>query len=384
MAKFPKKLLEKLARRKTSGSFRKLLFTENMVDFSSNDYLGMANCREVWDKTQVFLNERNIKYNGATGSRLLSGNNNLIEELEDYLAMFHNAQSALLFNSGYDANLGFFSSVPQRDDIVIYDELIHASIRDGIQMGRAKSYKFKHNDLDDLALLAERFRDSDLKQQIYVVTESIFSMDGDRPDLVQFVNYCQSRGIHLVVDEAHAVGIYGDGKGLLNELTLEREIFARIITFGKAMGCHGAAVLGSGELKDYLVNYARSFIYTTALPPHSVATIMASYMQLRHEGQGKRKRLFENINYFENRCTEVGLKAYFSGNGSAIQLAMIPDKEKVKRIAQRLGESGYDVRPILSPTVPEGKERLRFCIHSFNSKKEIDQVLFLLKSQLDQ
>lgn len=359
-----------------------LISTDNLIDFSSNDYLGVAKNQEVSNNAQELLKIRGAEGNGATGSRLLSGHNNMFTEVEDLLATFHNAETALLFNSGYDANLGFFSSVPQRGDLVLYDELIHASIRDGIRLGLAKSYKFKHNDLRDLERQIIGFRSKDVNREIYVVTESIFSMDGDQPDLKEFVGICRSNDIHLVVDEAHAAGIYGEGKGLLNEFRLEREVFARIVTFGKAHGCHGAAILGSTSLKDYLVNYARSLIYTTALPPHSLATILSSFEFLKEKGQFECKNLFENIAYFENKVDELSLRNYFLKSGSAIQCALISNNHEVERIAATLMESGFDVRAIRSPTVQKGKERLRFCIHSYNSKKEISQVLNLLKKSI--
>ncbi len=383
MHNFPKKLLQKLEERNRNDSLRALPTSTNLVDFSSNDYLGMAKNKMVWGKAHELLAKRNIKHNGATGSRLLSGNYDLIEELESNLATFHQVETALLFNSGYDANVGLFSSVPQRGDLVCYDELIHASLRDGVQMGHAKSYKFKHNDLGDLDRLIAHSRNQGLDQEIYVVTESVFSMDGDRPDLKVLSSYCKAKGIHLIVDEAHATGIYGKGKGLVNELRLEKEVFARIVTFGKAMGCHGAAILGSEYLRNYLVNYARSFIYTTALPHHSIAAIIASFEHLEESGALERERLFKNIDYFDNKVVQLSLQDLFWENDSAIQCALIPNNTKVKRISAKLAESGFDVRPILSPTVPIGKERLRFCIHSYNSKEEIDQVLFLLKTFID-
>ena len=179
--------------------------------------------------------------------------------------------------------MGFFSSVPQRGDVILYDELCHASIRDGLKMSDAKAYKFKHNDLDDLErkCQVERSRNCSQNSEIYIVTESIFSMDGDQPDLKALTSLSKELGCHLIVDEAHAFGVFGaKGEGMVQALGLENKVFARLITFGKALGCHGAAILGSAALQQYLINFARSFIYTTALPPHGVATICSAYEEL--------------------------------------------------------------------------------------------------------
>ncbi|MFS4492456.1 aminotransferase class I/II-fold pyridoxal phosphate-dependent enzyme [Maribacter sp. 2308TA10-17] len=385
MAKFPKKLQQKLQERKENNALRSLPFEENLVDFSSNDYLGFANNETIYANTFQLSLKKNISQNGATGSRLLSGNHNLYAELERQLTKFHKTESALVFNSGYDANIGFFSAVPQRGDVVFYDEYIHASIRDGIKMGNAKSYKFKHNDLGDLKskCQAERSRNPN-ETEIYIVTESVFSMDGDSPDLKKFADFCASEGFHFIVDEAHAIGVLGkNGKGIVQDLGLEKQILARIITFGKALGCHGAAILGGEQLKHYLVNFARSFIYTTGLPPHSVATILSSYAYLEIpdvEDQGKYLR--DNISLFRSKIQSLEIAKYFVPSDSAIHCCMISGNDKVKSVSKKLNDKGFDVKAILSPTVPEGEERLRFCLHSFNSPDEIGLVLQLLKSYL--
>src|SRR5690606_16899740 len=242
---------------------------------------GFSKSQKIFENSLKLLAKGNIQ-NGATGSRLLSGNHSLYDEVEDMLCDYHKTEAALVFNSGYDANIGFFSSVPQRGDIIFYDEFIHASIRDGIKMSNARAYKFKHNDIQDLRAHIERsLKVNNEGSELYIVTESVFSMDGDSPNLNTLVNICEKYSCHLMVDEAHAVGVFGkNGIGLLQEMGIQDKVFARIITFGKALGCHGAAVLGNMELKDYLVNFARSFIYTTALPPHSLATILSAYNEL--------------------------------------------------------------------------------------------------------
>jgi 8-amino-7-oxononanoate synthase len=290
------------------------------------------------------------------------------------LHLLHEAP-VLVFNSGYDANIGFFSSVPQRGDVVLYDELVHASIRDGIRLGWGRGYKFRHNDLKDLGELLLRYSGND--GVVYVVTESVFSMDGDSPDLKTMTDLCAENNALLVVDEAHSLGIVGHGaKGMLQELNLHHNVFARILTFGKAMGAQGAAVAGSARLKDYLSNYSRSFVYTTALPPHSVATLLAAHHFIATDGgRQKQTELRGLIDFFRQTLESLNLGPYFTNSTAAIHSCIIAGNARVKEASDQLKLKGFDVRPILSPTVPAGRERLRFCLHSYNSRPEILQVL---------
>ncbi|MGM8361034.1 aminotransferase class I/II-fold pyridoxal phosphate-dependent enzyme [Flavobacterium sp. ARAG 55.4] len=383
MKSLPKNLIAKLEVRTQNNALRQLPEYNNLVDFTSNDYIGFSKSKAIFEETHQYLLENHFTQNGATGSRLISGNHKVYQETENYIAQFHQAASALIFNSGYDANLGFFSSVPQKGNLILYDELCHASIRDGIQLSNAKSYKFKHNDFEDLERLILKFKPTTSNQQpvtIYIVTETVFSMDGDCPNIEELLVVSEKYGCYVVVDEAHALGVFGkNGSGLVQEYGVEDKVFARIMTFGKGLGCHGAAVLGSQELKQYLVNFSRSFIYTTGLSPHSVATILVAYQHLETENSNI-TLLKENIIHFNQQKNLLGLKPLFVRSKSAIQSAIIPGNDKVKLIANKLQEKGFDVKPILSPTVPEGQERLRFCLHAFNSKEEIAQVLQLLST----
>jgi 8-amino-7-oxononanoate synthase len=378
MEKLPKSLEKKLKLREELNALRKLPSSNSLIDFASNDYIGFAKNETIFNLTHQLLLDKNIKVNGATGSRLLSGNHIVYEETEAFIAEFHRAESALIFNSGYDANIGFFSAIPQRNDIILYDELCHASIRDGIKMSNAKNYNFSHNDFEDLERLLQRCQTEPV--EVYIVTESVFSMDGDSPNLEELTNLSEKYGAYLVIDEAHALGVFGEkGEGLVESLGLQDKFFARIMTFGKGLGCHGAAILGSQDLKSYLVNFARSFVYTTGLSPHSVATILQSYKHLEKQKEAI-TQLKSNIIFFNKEKMRLGLKPMFVYSKSAIQCAIIPGNEKVKSIANQLQQKGFDVRPILSPTVPEGQERLRFCLHSYNSEKEISEVLQLLST----
>lgn len=391
----PEKLYKKLSDRKEKEALRSLPKVSLGIDFSSNDYLGVVNhkslARVIQTATRRTLKDIDHGNSGATGSRLLTGNYPLYGQLEEVVSRFHESESALIFNSGYMANLGFFQCVPQRGDVILYDEYIHASIRDGIKMSDAKGYKFTHNSLDVLSQLLLKYasqKQSEGAAEIYVVTEAVFSMDGDSPDLVALAQLCKQYKVRFVVDEAHAIGVLGtQGQGLLQVYGITGQVFARIVTFGKAAGAHGAAILGSQELRRYLVNFARPFIYTTALPPHTIASILSFYtiieeMEVSHMVENLR-RLKKNINVFKSLIPKAGLDAYFVHSVSAIQCAVIPGVERVKALSLKLQQRGYDVKPILAPTVAQGKERLRFCIHSYNTREQIKEVLDIMKQELN-
>jgi 8-amino-7-oxononanoate synthase len=375
---FPKNLTAKLENRKQNNALRQLQNTNQLIDFTSNDYIGFARNKSIFDGAHQYLLDTNCIQNGATGSRLISGNHKVYQEAENFIAQFHQSESALIFNSGYDANVGFFSAVPQKGDLILYDELCHASIRDGIRLSNAKAYKFEHNDFEDLEKLIQRCKTELV--EVYIVTESVFSMDGDTPNLEELAQLSTKYNCLLIIDEAHSLGVFGDkGEGLVQMLGLQNQVFARIMTFGKGLGCHGAAIVGSQELAVYLVNFARSFIYTTGLSPHSVAAILVGYQYLEKE-QKNISSLRENIIHFNQQKNLLGLKPLFVQSKSAIQSAIIPGNQNVKAIAKQIQDKGFDVKAILSPTVPEGQERLRFCIHSYNSKDEISKLLALLST----
>ncbi len=381
MMQFPKSLSKKLENRIENRSFRQLSSENNLIDFASNDYLGYAKSEIIFDQAHQLLINKNIKTNGATGSRLLTGNHHLYIETESFVANFHQSETALIFNSGYDANVGFFSAVPQRTDVILYDALCHASIRDGIKLSNAKAFKFNHNDIDDLKQKIISCRNT--FANVYVVTESVFSMDGDSPNIETLAQVCDDTNCYLVVDEAHAVGVFGihdksSAEGLVQSLGLQDRVFARIITFGKALGCHGAAVLGSAYLKKYLINFARSFIYTTGLAPHALATILIAYQTLAIEKLATAK-LRQNIVFFNQQKLILGLKPLFVYSKSAIQSAIIPTNEKVENIASILQQYYFDVKAIRSPTVPLGQERLRICLHAYNTEEQICELLILLQ-----
>lgn len=384
----PIKLEKSLENRKANDALRTLSLNQSLVDFSSNDYLGLAGSAVIYKNTTLLLRAYNLERNGSTGSRLLRGNNELFIAAEDLVANFHKAEAALIFNSGYDANIGFFSSVPQKGDLILFDELVHASIRDGIRMSHAKALKFRHNDLEDLRKkigIASKDSTGKREHEIFIVTESVFSMDGDVPNLKGMAGMAETENCFLVIDEAHAFGVYGNkGEGLVQHQEIEDKVFARIITFGKALGCHGAAILGSVGLKEYLINFARSFIYTTALSPHAVAGIHTAYSYLQTTASQNIKiiKLRKNISLFRAEIINYKLENYFLPGDSAIHCCVIPGNVEVKTAANMLQENGFDVKAILSPTVAKGKERLRICLHSFNTEFEIENLVKLLANFL--
>ncbi|SMD00710.1 aminotransferase class I/II-fold pyridoxal phosphate-dependent enzyme [Pedobacter nyackensis] len=362
----------RLQQRADKGILRTLSSTEFPIDFSSNDYLGFARSSELKKHTASALTHLTDYKNGATGSRLLSGNHAFTEETERGIAVFHHAEAGLIFNSGYDANVGLISSLAQRGDTIISDELIHASLIDGARLSHANRYTFKHNDLHQLEAKLKIARGN-----VYVLTESVYSMDGDIAPLAEISKLCVQYQAHLIVDEAHALGIFGAfGSGLVQMLGLENMVFARIVTFGKALGCHGAIVLGSTNLRAYLINFARSFVYTTAAPIHSIATIHSAYQILAktdHTVQIKSK-----IALYLDLVRKSNVRTIPST--SAIQTVLYNNSIAAKEAAQTLQNKGLDIRAILSPTVAEGKERLRICLHLFNSDQEIEMLVNELKT----
>jgi 8-amino-7-oxononanoate synthase len=372
-----KYLEDALKKRKEAGSLRSLKILHDLVDFCSNDYLGFSITGELHARILEF-NQKQPKQivEGSTGSRLISGNSAVTESLEDFIASYHDAEGALIFNSGYDANMGLFSSVPKRGDTIFYDELVHASIRDGIRLSYAKAYSFRHNDIEHLNELFKLANGN-----VCVAIESVYSMDGDLASLKELSSFCEEKNANLIVDEAHATGVFGpQGKGCVSENFLEKKVFARVHTYGKALGTHGAAVVGSKLLKDYLINFARSFIYTTALPNHSLIAIRCAYALLS-ESEEANQALHKNIKLFNKLIVGNG-KTNIIESISPIQSIIIPGNKKVIELAKAIQKNGYDVRPIMSPTVPAGKERLRICIHSFNSDLEIKTLAGIIEKYL--
>ncbi|OUJ70875.1 aminotransferase class I/II-fold pyridoxal phosphate-dependent enzyme [Hymenobacter crusticola] len=375
------RLAQQLAKREAEGTRRYLTTTSAArVDFSSNDYLGLARSKTL----HATLQQEVAEMAGSTGSRLLTGNSAKAEALELHLASFHRGEAALLFNSGYAANLGFFAAVPRRGDVIFYDEASHASVKDGIRGSFATAYSFRHNDVADLE---RRLRRANLATggAVFVAVEALYSMDGDQAPLRELATFCQQEGLYLVVDEAHTNGLYGpQGEGLVVELGLTEQIFARVLTFGKALGSQGAAVVGATVLRDFLINFSRPFIYTTALSPGTIAVLTAAY-QLLPTLTPERQRLFALSDLLKATLNAVpGLQVPEASH--IIHPVFFPaataGPAHVRAVAQAAQSAGFDVRPIVSPTVPVGTERLRLIAHSFNTEAEILALADVLRAAL--
>jgi 8-amino-7-oxononanoate synthase len=357
-------------------TLRRLEQNGHLIDFASNDYLGLARSAELRQITDESYANYPQHSHGAAGSRLISGNHKLYEELEHFIADYHQAEAGLIFNSGYDANVGFFSAVPQPGDIVYADELVHASIRDGLKMTRAARSYFLHNDLVDLEAQMQKHGGSK-----FIAVESIYSMDGDFAPLLELVELAEKYGANLVVDEAHATGIFGPkGEGRVVQLGLQNRVYARAHTFGKALGGHGAIVLGSGVLREFLINFARSFIYTTALPLYSLLWVQNAYDIL---SKGCYKELeMRFLIYLLQENLKVLSGAVMSSNDGPIQSLIIPGNGRAKQVSAALAQAGFYAKAILYPTVPRGKERLRICIHQFNTEEEVLGLCNTIKGAL--
>ena len=368
-------IAKRLKERRESGAYRQLKPENTLVDFCSNDYLGFGRLAELKQKIDAELANQNEIRNGSTGSRLISGNYTYTQDLEKQIATYHDVEAALLFNSGYDANVGLLSSLPQRGDTIITDELIHASAIDGARLSHANRYSFKHNDLANLEAKLKNATGA-----CYVMVESVYSMDGDSPPLADILSLTEKYGANLIVDEAHALGLYP--KGLTEALNLADCVFARLFTFGKAMGCHGAVIVGNNNLREYLINFSRSFIYTTAAPIHQLAAIKMAYEQLPQAADAVHK-LKSNINLFKNGYQ--GNASYpLINSDTAIQCIVLKSNERTRQVAEMVQKNGFDVRPILSPTVLAGSERIRICLHAFNTNEEISALTKLLNNLINE
>lgn len=353
--------------RKEQNALRTLEINKSeLIDFCSNDYLGFAQNNTL--KT-AFLEKTKTSNtpNGPAASRLISGHYEVHEKLERKIASFHSSPSALLFNSGYDANLGFFSCIPQKGDTIIYDQLAHASIRDGIKMSNARSYSFTHN---DITALTKKLKVA--KGNIFVAVEAIYSMDGDMAPLKDILTVCKQYHAQLIVDEAHSIGLYGkNGAGLCDALGISDDCFARVVTYGKAMGTHGASILGSETLKQYLINFSRPFIYTTAMDHSSVFKIDLAYDYLI-EATNEKTALDQHIKRFKELLRESNLT--FIESESPIQCVLFPGNDNAKRKSLQLKKAGLHCKAILAPTVPKGMERIRISLHAYNKSEDIEKL----------
>ena len=342
-------LNERLASLEAAGLMR-VLRAPSGIDLSSNDYLGLAQHPLLKQRMAEAVLREGV---GSTGSRLLRGEREAFSTVEGAFARFKNTSRSVYFSSGYLANLAVLTTFPESDDVIFSDERNHASIIDGVRLSRARGVIFPHNDVGALRRLIENER---CEGQRFVVTESLFGMDGDEAPLRELADLCRETGTALMVDEAHAVGIYGAaGSGLIEERGVAADVFLSVNTAGKAMGVSGAFVAGSGDAIEYLVQRARPFVYSTAAPPAIAAALTASLEVIAAEPE-RRAKVRENARYLRD-----GLK--ISGTSQIIPV-MIGDNQVAVTVASKLQRAGFDVRAVRPPTVAPGTARLRVSVNA--------------------
>ncbi|KAI0505587.1 PLP-dependent transferase [Xylaria bambusicola] len=417
-------LQERLGRRESQGRLRQLHAPRtDLVDFSSNDYLSFSQDKDLRKAVIEHLTNfeeqqppspSNRRALGSGGSRLLDGNSEFVEYLEKKISSFHGSQSALLFNSAYDANVGLISCVPGEGDVIIYDDLIHASIHDGMKLSRAtRKIPFAHSSIlrnasrhsvekpemknpamrviESLGLVLKQLTEMDQhikggSSNVFICVEALYSMDGDIADL-EYVSAIVKSMLpkgngYIIVDEAHSVGVLGDGgRGLVCQLGLQDQIWARVIGFGKAVGCAGGAILCSSVARLYLINYARTFIYTTAMSFPSLASINVAYdFLITGKADKRRNQLKLLVDYCHKRLKNLDQSlqptvATLRVLGGPPCSPIIPlFTSYPKSLSQYCKRSGFMVRPIVAPTVPLGQERIRICIHATNTIEQIDNL----------
>jgi 8-amino-7-oxononanoate synthase len=346
----------------------KIIFKgKGYFDFSSNDYLGLSGHPKLKDASKDAIEKWGAS---ASASRLLSGDLTLHHKLEEKTSAFKGKESALVFNSGYQANVGIISALCQRGDAIFSDRLNHASLVDGMLLSGAKFFRFNHNDSAHLESLLREKRGQ--FREALIITETIFSMDGDRCPLKEIVELKERYNCILMTDEAHATGIFGEsGSGVAEEEDLIDKVDLVMGTFSKALGSFGAYIAASKKITDYLINSSRSFIYSTALPPAVIAADLAALDLIKNE-PFRRKELLENSDYFREELSKRGVNV--KGSSQIVPL-ILGDSEKAIKLSRELQNRGYWVLPIRPPTVPRGESRLRFSFTYHHTKDILERLI---------
>ncbi|MCL1967614.1 MAG: 8-amino-7-oxononanoate synthase [Fibromonadales bacterium] len=355
----------KLAEKQKQGLLRSLSLPQG-IDFSNNDYLGLANHFEIAKAAA----DAYVKHGaGSKGSRLLGGNNQIFEETEKWLAKWKGTEAALIFNCGYGANLGVISALCDSETHLFFDKLNHASIIDGYAMGGGKLHRFSHNSPADLEKALQKVNAEGLK---LIAVEAVYSMDGDIAPLKEYADLAEKYGAMLYVDEAHSDGVLGPGgKGLIAELGLEKKVHLSLTTFGKAYGTMGACVFGSKLLIDYLINKARSFIYSTAISPGAVVA-MQKAVEVSTRDNFRRESVLKMSADFRRKITEAGIDCMKSE--TQIVPVLLGTVERTQKCKEFLLEKGFCTACICPPTVPKGMARLRINISAAHREKDIERL----------
>ena len=342
---------------------------KRVLNLCSNNYLGLANDKRMKQAAAQAVKKYGC---GSGASRLVCGNMSLHEKLEEEIAKFKKCEACLVFNSGYTANIGIISALVGRDDVVFCDKLNHASIIDGIILSRAELIRYPHK---DTAALEKFIKESgDFKNKL-IVTDSVFSMDGDIAPLGDLINLAKKYDCILMIDEAHATGVLGEnGRGALEYLGLEnkKDGIIQMGTLSKALGGFGAYVCGSKDLVDYLINKSRAFIYTTSLPPAVIAADIKA-LEIVQSGKSLRIKLRENIRFFKKGLKALGFDA--GGDETAIIPLIIKDSKLTMEFSRRLFDEGIFVQGIRPPTVAQGQARLRITLMAKHTRKDLQFAL---------
>lgn len=361
---------------KAHAAYRTLCLPQGR-DFASNDYLGLARHPKFLAATIAALEKSGMV--GAGGSRLLRGHHPAHEELEEHAARFFGSEASLFFGGGFLANFALFTTLPERHDAVIFDEHIHASVKEGIHAGTAKRLRAAHNDLNSFEDSIKRARTGGARD-IWIAVESVYSMEGDMAPLPALHALARAHDAVLVIDEAHATGVFGaSGRGLSEGLPNENVI--TLHTCGKALGVAGALVCGGKTIRDYLINKARPFIYATAPPPH-LASAVSCALDLVESEPWRRAKLAELIAFASRELKNVaGVR--MQGRASQIIPVILGEDSEAVRVATRLQTAGFDVRAIRPPTVPEGRARLRISLNTGISENDIAALAQALAASLE-
>jgi 8-amino-7-oxononanoate synthase len=371
MHSFENIIANKLAEKKDGGLLRSLSLPDG-VDFSNNNYLGLASHFEI----AKFASDAYYKYGASSkGSRLLGGNHEIFEETEKWLAKWKGTEAALIFNSGYVANLGVISALCDPKTHLFCDRLIHASILDGYTMSGGKLHRFKHNNPGDLEKYLQKAGEGDFK---IIATEAVYSMDGDVAPLKEYAELAEKYGALLYVDEAHSDGILGPGgKGLIAELGIEAKVHLSLTTFGKAYGTMGACIFGSKLLVDYIINNAHSFIYSTAISPGAVAT-MQKAVEVASRERFRRESVLKMSAFFREKIMEAGFDCLQSK--TQIVPIVLGTIDKTLKCRDFLAKSGLHVACIRPPTVQNGTARLRVNITAEHKEHDVEKLIETLIS----
>ncbi|QUM76373.1 8-amino-7-oxononanoate synthase [Moritella sp. 24] len=364
-----------LHQQKSASLLRTRVISNGAINFSANDYLGLATHPELIAAWQRGAAEYGV---GSGGSFLVTGYTHAHAALEDKLADITGHESSLLFNSGYSANQALIKALLDQNDLLVQDKLNHASLIEAGVYSPATMKRFKHNDSDHLAQTLSRYRDNYTNS--LVVTEGVFSMDGDQPNLVDIHQQCKAHDSWLLVDDAHGFGIVSQGQSLKKHNLSANDIALYMATFGKAAGVSGAFVSASKDVIDYLINFSKPYIYSTAMPA-AMAVCIDKALTIMAKETWRVEHLNQLIAYFKQQCFLQNITLMPSD--TAIQPLIIGDADKAMKISRYLASKGLLVKAIRPPTVPRGTSRLRITLSASHSMKDIDLLLARLKDALD-